>query len=769
MFIYFPSFFLAPRSPKMSTFPTNLEVPFNENESLDESEDIELLEKLLLQAEDKEIKITTSKKKIESDVDLEELEKNILAAKDEYSKAFESTDNSGFSDALRNSILKKDDKSKSQIHAGDTDSSDDEAAKNSFSQKYNDFGRGVQGVLKKNDEEKRYNQISTFDGEKNKNFPPSNSFLDKRPAAPSTSAIKPFSSAYVDPVFGLKIIQPLISNSVLSERMSGRVAVTMLKVRDHTECGDLSKDWVIAGVIISKSPVKTTQKGDQFMIWKLSDLKGDIKTISLFLFRNAYKELWKISQGMIVAVLNPKVFSNNNKGDRTDEASLSIDTAQRVMILGQSKDFGNCKSRKKNGEPCNAIVNLSGCEFCVFHVKQEYSSASRRSELQSSTSGRGLQDLRNKVLGKSEVFYAGSSFTAVRAVKNKKLVEKDTNRMMTLSEYYQSPFQNQNSPRDSKALPTVKKKMAATMEVNVKERQKDLDRLKLLRETMPPEEVKVKPTSNKIVIPKIPELYSDLSKIPEQFKNREFSSSAPKLTKKDFSFDVNVQHKSLLFNKAKAMEVLKKKPIEKSNPNFIKHRGSDLGKKRALDDLNKSTETNESKKIKLAEETIELERKDRIKRIMETKSSHQNLIDDHENEAQDKYFNKLEKKEAMEEKMMSTTKVACKAVCCLKCKYMSFSASDRCKAEGHPLKVIDGEKRFFKCGDCGNRTISLFKIPKLSCKNCQSSKWQRTGMMREKNNLVGVELSIRGDEESVLGGISSKKANINLLVPEEFV
>lgn len=757
----------------MATNPScDVEAPVNEND--ESSDDIELLEKLLLQTSEKDSEKTnptetTSKKKIESDADLEELEKNILAAKDEYSKAFEST---GFSDALRNSISNKNDKAKSQIHAGDTDSSDDEAAKNSFSQKYNDFGRGVQGVLKKNDEEKRYSQISTFDDSTNKNPPPSNSFLDKRPSSSAStySASKQFSSAYVDPVFGLKIIQPLISNSVLSERMSGRIAVTMLKVRDHTECGDLSKDWVIAGAIISKSPVKTTQKGDQFMIWKLSDLKGDIKTISLFLFRTAYKELWKISQGMVVAILNPKVFSNNNKGDRTDEASLSIDTAQRVMILGQSKDFGSCKSKKKNGDPCNAIVNLSTCEFCVFHVKQEYNTASRRSELQSSTSGRGLQDLRNKVLGKSEVFYAGSSFTAVRAVKNKKLVEKDTNRMMTLSEYYQSPFQNQNSPRDSKSVaPAVKKKIAATVEVNVKERQKDLERLKLLRESMPPVEVKVKPTSNKIVIPKIPELYSDLSKIPEQFKNREFSLSAPTLTKKDFSFDVKVQNRSQVFNKAKALEVLKKKPIEKSNPNFIKHRGSDLGKKRALEDLNKCTESSESKKIKLTEETIEMERKDRIKRIMETKSSHQNLVDAHENEAQDKYFNKLEKKEAMEEKMMNTTKVACKAVCCLKCKYMSFSASDRCKSEGHPLKVVDGEKRFFKCGDCGNRTISLFKIPKLSCKNCQSSKWQRTGMMRDKNNLVGVELSIRGDEESVLGGISSKKANINLLVPEEFV
>lgn len=134
-------------------------------------------------------------------------------------------------------------------------------------------------------------------------------------------------------------------------------------------------------------------------------------------------------------------------------------------------------------------------------------------------------------------------------------------------------------------------------------------------------------------------------------------------------------------------------------------------------------------------------------------------------ERQDKYFETLEKKEAMEEKMLNTTKVACKAVICLTCKYVALSAADRCKEERHPLKVKDAEKRFFRCKDCGNRTISLQRLPKLACKNCQSSRWERTSMMADKNVPI-MPLSIRGHEETFIGSINGS-ANLNLLVPDE--
>lgn len=51
---------------------------------------------------------------------------------------------------------------------------------------------------------------------------------------------------------------------------------------------------------------------------------------------------------------------------------------------------------------------------------------------------------------------------------------------------------------------------------------------------------------------------------------------------------------------------------------------------------------------------------------MNAHSKHENLADIAELVEQDNYFNQMEKKEQMEEKMLNTYKVPCKAVTCLK-------------------------------------------------------------------------------------------------------
>lgn len=171
----------------------------------------------------------------------------------------------------------------------------------------------------------------------------------------------------------------------------------------------------------------------------------------------------------------------------------------------------------------------------------------------------------------------------------------------------------------------------------------------------------------------------------------------------------------------------------------------------------------ESAAKKRKQEEVEAFKNERIQRILEAKSSHQDLVRARENSEQDKYFSKLEKKEMMEEKMLNTMKVECKAVVCPVCKYKAFTAAERCKTERHPFKVVEAEKRFFECEDCGNRVVSLYRIPKISCANCQSSRWKRTGMIREKKMLVGEQLSIRGDEETFLGSVQTQ-GNLNLCV-----
>lgn len=489
---------------------------------------------------------------------------------------------------------------------------------------------------------------------------------------------------------------------------------------------------------------------------------------------NHFDHFHRFVLGMVIAVLNPGVL--DSKQDKTDEACLSVDNPQKFMVLGQSKDLGTCRSRKKNGDMCHAIVNLGACEHCVYHVKQEYSKMSTRSELQSATSGRGLDALRNKVLGKSEVFYGGQSFLAVPAKKNPKQIAKDNRRLEMLREQNQSArvltandnnrlerlFEQQPTPEDTFAVHSVvssavnynkpvSSKIAAGVDANISQRLKDLERLKQL------EALHANKTSNNVEKEPAPLASKLENKLATPMRT-------PTLSRSSFSIDLPASAKKSELAKAKALAVLKKKPIEKSNPNFIKYRGTVEGKKRANTGMI-SRDPSEIKKQKLTDDAEKF-RKERIQKIMETSSSHSDLIVEHANEAQEKYFSKQLKKEAMEEKMLSTFEIDCKAVVCLKCRYTAFSSADRCKKEGHPIKIIDAKKRFYQCSDCGSRTATVHRMPQMSCKNCQGSRWQRTAMIKERiTERVGEQLSIRGDEEMFIGSLHGN-ANLNLCVAE---
>ncbi|EDW03817.1 protein MCM10 homolog [Drosophila grimshawi] len=696
------------------------------------------------------------------------------------------------------------------------DSSDDEEVKNFLERKYNEYGSDINKKLKQQRESVHESKVarevdqslktttkfisSTPQPEalrlKNPHNPiqrkslTSNSFQRPPPAAAAvTTSSSPslqqstISTTYTDPVFGLRMINPLISSSLLQERMNSRKAVPFSALAYHIERGDLAKDWVIAGALVSKQPVRNTKKGDPYSTWTISDLRGEVKTASIFLFKEAHKTLWKTAEGMCLAVLNPTIFEK--RAGSKDVACLSIDTSQKVMILGQSKDLGHCRATKKNGDKCTALVNITDCDYCVFHVKQEYGKMSRRSELQSANAGRGLNELRNKVLGKSEVFYGGQTFTAVPARKSAKLISKERERLSKLAGYDLSPFahsvDHESKPKVMPAdIPYAERggpvsRLADNVQASTKQRYQDLERVRLLKAenerlqkqaeaaaaavaaaTTPATPVK------EVATPTTPQ------SVPDKFKNRGFSFDAnvtPKLAgSENFNFEVNVGARQAQSAKVKAAALLKKKPLEKVNPNST--RGTETGKRRAIDELNEKFSSS-AKRQKLEEEDREFMRKSRIERIMAATSTHSNLAEMREQEAQNDYFNKLERKEAMEEKMLNTYKMPCKAVICQKCKYTAFSAAERCKEERHPLKVVDAQKRFFQCKDCSNRTTTVFKLPKHSCSSCKGSRWERTAMIRERKVCTGREsLSLRGDEESHLGS-TANAANLNLLVPEE--
>ncbi|EDW80259.1 uncharacterized protein Dwil_GK21055 [Drosophila willistoni] len=762
--------------------------------SIEDEDEILQLEKLLAEAEKKDAESAATSAMKTSAPKLRNWEDSSFANALSYEVDVKASAKTNTDNKKREKCLAKEQ---------ELDSSDDEEVKNFLERKYNEYGSDINQKLKQQRESAHELKVAReVDSElkkkpdsvqmtpeplrlKNPHNPikrtaTSSSFQRPVQEAAASSPIfsnSPISSAvYTDPVFGLRMINPLISSSLLQERMSGRKAVQFSGVAYHIERGDLAKDWVIAGALVSKQPVRSTKKGDPYSTWRLSDLRGEVKTVSLFLFKEAHKTLWKTAEGMCLAVLNPTIFER--RSGSSDVACLSIDSSQKVMILGQSKDLGTCRAVKKNGDKCTAVVNLTDCDYCVFHVKQEYGKMSRRSELQSATSGRGLNELRNKVLGKTEVFYAGNSFSSVPARKSSKLISKERDRLSKLAGYDVSPFAHTVNHTAQPKKPTsaipyadrggVTSRLAGAVEASSKQRHQDLNRLRLLKEENERFEKDKELNTTPISKPTNAATPCTPPSVPDKFQNRGFSfdaSSTPKLScSENFNFDINIGSRQAQSAKLKALALLKKQPLEKINPNST--RGTQSGKRRAIDELHEQF-SDSAKRQKLEEDDREMMRKSRIEKIMAATSTHSNLVKMREQDAQEEYFNKLERKEAMEEKMLNTFKMPCKAVICQKCKYTAFSAADRCKEEKHPLKVVDAEKRFFQCKDCGNRTTTVFKLPKQSCNSCKGSRWERTGMIREKKVCTGREsLSVRGDEETFMGSLASG-ANLNLLVPDE--
>ncbi|CAH0549858.1 unnamed protein product [Brassicogethes aeneus] len=614
------------------------------------------------------------------------------------------------------------------------------------------------------EEEDPYNKKYSTKSERTVKPNTSSSWLSKPKNTlelPKIEQNKPAGDVYTDPVFGLRIINPLVSSQVLKERMIGREAIPFLKLKNFVQSQDTNKDWVIGGVLVTKFPVKTSQKGKQYSLWKLSDLKNDIKTITLFLFGSAHSAFWKTTTGTVLGVLNPNVMEN--KSDSKDEASLNVDNAQKLMVLGQSKDLGACKSLKKNGERCNAVVNVNRCEFCVYHVKQEYQKCTKRSELQANFAGNGLTALRNKVLGKNEVFYGGKSYTSVPANKSRKLEKKDRGILDNLN------GMRQNLVGSTSA---VKKKGAAMLEVSHSQRLKDLEIIKKIGGAKPSPTSSLENVKSQTVlnIQPIPESKANIPNTPKEKsipKKDPMVMTIPTLsTSKMINLNEPITPRHILRTKHNAIKYVQRHgTIKKADPNSVKSSGSKRKfEEPKSDDAAETSLTSSSVSKKSKLETNDFI-SDRFKKMMAQTSKHTDLLEQRDDEEAEKYFHKLEMKEQMEEKMTSTYKVACKAVTCTVCKYTSFSAAEKCKTEKHRLKVSDATKRFFKCGNCSNRVASLEIVPTKLCGSCGAGRWERTGMMKEKTVTHAHSLSIRGGEQKFVGGATTN-ANLDLMVPE---
>nr|XP_012311428.1 protein MCM10 homolog isoform X1 [Aotus nancymaae] len=617
---------------------------------------------------------------------------------------------------------------------------------------------------------------------------------------------------------GLRLRRPRVSSTEMNKKMTGRKLIRLSQIKEKMAREKLEEiDWVTFGVILKKITPQSVNSGKTFSIWKLNDLRDLTQCVSVFLFGEVHKALWKTEQGTVVGILNANPMKPK---DGSEEVCLSIDHPQKVLIMGEALDLGTCKARKKNGEPCTQTVNLHDCEYCQYHVQAQYKKLSaKRADLQSTFSGgripkkfaRRGASLKERLCqdgfyygGVSSASYAASIAAAVAPKKKiqttlSNLVVKGTN--LIIRETQQKlgiPQKSLSCSEEFKELmdlptcgarnlkqhlakatasgimgsskPAIQSISASALLKQQKQRMLEMRRRKS-------EEIQKRflQSSSEVGSPAVP---SSSRQPPAQSPGTrsEFprlegapATVTPKLGRGVLEgddvlfYDESPPPRPKLSALAEAKKLAaitklraKGQILTKTNPNGIKKKQKDP---QAVLEVKERVEKNtmfsspaevelEPARKKRREQLAYLESEE-FQKILKAKSKHTGILKQAEAELQERYFEPLVKKEQMEEKMRNIREVKCRVVTCKTCAYTHFKLLETCVSEQHEYHWHDGVKRFFKC-PCGNRSISLDRLPNKHCSNCGLYKWERDGMLKEKTGpkIGGETLLPRGEEHA---------------------
>ncbi|XP_036376409.1 protein MCM10 homolog [Megalops cyprinoides] len=632
--------------------------------------------------------------------------------------------------------------------------------------------------------------------------PPTARQATPRPPAPQDVAVEKFS--------GLRLRRPRVSSTEMERKMADRRLIRLSQLPERLAREKLEdSDWVTFAVVVSKATPQSNSSGKTFSIWKLNDLRDLEVYVSLFLFGEVHKEHWKTDPGTVIGILNPNPMKPK---EGSDGVCLSVDHPQKVLLMGEALDFGTCKATKKNGDPCSQLVNLYDCQFCQYHVKAQYKKmSSKRAELQSTFSGKapgrggGRGSLKER-LCQSGFHYGGVSSAAcaasLAASQPKKpgqttlgnLFVRGADKLVTEAKRIAMQGSEVSGCSDDfkglLSMPTpgalnLKKHLTHTkpsgsagagiQSISASELLKQQKQQMLQARKRRAEEIQKRflqncgkagaPRPGPVGVAGSPPLKAG----GEGAKGLRSPTGphTPTLGRgftegEDVLFFDHTPpppppSHSLSAAKLAALRKLREKgqAIAKEDPNAVKRKrpnNTDIAKRveqnRASPEGEQAGAEPEEPALKKRRAQLEYLRSDEFQQILNAKSRHTGALQAAEFQLQEQYFDPLVKKEQMEEKMRNIREMKCRAVTCKTCKYTYFKPLDRCVEEKHDYHWHDALKRFFRC-QCGQRAISLDRLPHKHCSNCGLFKWERDGMLKEKTGpKIGGELLLpRGEEQ----------------------
>lgn len=510
-----------------------------------------------------------------------------------------------------------------------------------------------------------------------------------------------------DPLSGIRIINPLISSQELTLLIGNKKLIKMSCLKSHlakqTESDD---DWVTMGVLVSKMS-KKSQNGNDYSLWKLSDLKTE-QCASLFLFGKVNEQHWKLPVGAVVALLNCTVMSDSKgksfQKNKNEICSLTIDHGDKLLLLGTSKDLGYCKATKKDGQVCGNMISKAEDEYCLYHIKSAYRKfSSNRAELQTTFSNKEPEELHfsNNYMSSAET-NKRNIVLETKCMNSKQMKTKREIEQQHLKKVLQNPL--------SKAAQNL-----AAMKMAEKEKGK-------------------RPVA-KVATPSTPQISAkavleQIKTTPSQPAPPRLNQSVPALArgiKRGHSIEFNLSARDMQMSAAKrrAIELLKNKPITTSK--LVTPTNSvERTRKNRMQDLLKRVDSNLSQ----SNDDFKKEQDALIKAALNRRSINHSAVEDIENEQQEVYFNKLEKKERYEERLAEVKEIRSKVVTCTECNYTAPSQSDLCKSRNHQVSFHQGKKKFFSCKKCKTRTTTLDDMmPTKACITCGSTSYEKASII----------------------------------------
>ncbi|KAM6145257.1 protein MCM10 homolog [Phoenicopterus ruber ruber] len=642
---------------------------------------------------------------------------------------------------------------------------------------------------------------------------PSRVTREKTPHVPtcSSATTQPVS---VETFSGLRLRKPRVSSAEMDRKMANRKLIRLSQLKSKLAAENLEEiDWVTFGVIVKKVTPQSANNGRTFSIWRLNDLRDLNQCVSLFLFGDVHKEHWKTDQGTVIGLLNPNPMKPKEGSDEVclsvdhPQKILLMGEALDMGTCKARKKNGDPCAQIVNLNDCEYCQYHIQSQYKKLSSKRADLQSTFSGGRIPKKVGRKNPSLKERLCqdgfyygGVSSAAYAAS--VAAAAVPKRKIqttltnlvvrgvdaIVQETrqkigaaNRPMKCSEEFkellaQPTFGARNLCKHWTKADAEKKQGANFQSISAsallkQQKQKLLEARKKRSEEI---QRRFLQNTSKAGSPDLPSS-SRQSSLPSPMPGAEFPKAAKMSTPQRPRLGTGFSEgEDILFfegsppptpkldslaeaRKLAAIHRLQAKGqiLAKTDPNSVKRKRADVDN---VLEIAERVEKNvaqpqdmdklEPAQKKRREQLAYLESEE-FQKILNARSKHTDVLKEAEAELQEQYFQPLVKKEEMEEKMRSIKEVKCRVVTCKTCNYTYFKPLETCVQDNHDYHWHDAIKRFFKC-PCGNRAISLDRLPKKPCSTCGLFKWERDGMLKEKKGpkIGGETLLPRGEEQS---------------------